>query len=351
MINEIIDDIGKIIVFLLVLLSCFLFFSKSSNRTQNALFGLFLLITSLDFTGLFLEEFYVDSAAINAVKMSSVLLQMPLFFLYVRTTCFRHKAINPKDSLHGVLFGIFTTILLIEGMTVRTQLWYDYVTQIQYYFYIVLIFLTLHRYKRIKRENDSRHDDIYSWFAITTTLFLTGNTMVMIRGIVDFSDQDAQLGILNLIISLFGLGVISWFVIKTMKSPSLFFGLSKEIEPITDKQDSTREEFKEELERLKVHMNSEKPFLSDSLTLQKLAAQIDIPEKQLSYLINREMGQHFFDYVNSFRIEEAQSLLLNSDLNVQEIMYDVGFNSKSSFNTAFKKHTSTTPSAFRKSNS
>ena len=62
---------------------------------------------------------------------------------------------------------------------------------------------------------------------------------------------------------------------------------------------------------------------------------------------------NFFDFINQFRIDEARSILKNPEkkqFTVLEILYEVGFNSKSSFNTAFKKHTGLTPTQYRKKN-
>jgi AraC-like DNA-binding protein len=99
------------------------------------------------------------------------------------------------------------------------------------------------------------------------------------------------------------------------------------------------------------YMENKKPYLDFDLTLQKLAAQLDLPEKELSLLINQKIGKHFFDFINEYRIEDAKMLLKNQpQLTVLEILYEVGFNSKSSFYTAFKKETNITPSDYRKSN-
>ncbi|MEO1546357.1 MAG: AraC family transcriptional regulator [Bacteroidota bacterium] len=105
-----------------------------------------------------------------------------------------------------------------------------------------------------------------------------------------------------------------------------------------------------QLEKLRAYMSQKKPYLDDTLTLQKLSQQTDIPKKQLSFLLNRIMGKHFFEFVNAYRIEEATNLLSNQKLNIKQIMYAVGFNSKSSFNTAFKKHADCTPTAYRTTN-
>ncbi|MEM8764322.1 MAG: AraC family transcriptional regulator [Bacteroidota bacterium] len=116
-----------------------------------------------------------------------------------------------------------------------------------------------------------------------------------------------------------------------------------------NQQETVRDKskYQKEIERLMVFMSEKKPYLDDDLTLQKLSLQTDIPKKQLSFLLNRVLGKHFFDYINSYRIEEAIVLLKNERLNIKQVMYGVGFNSKSSFNTAFKKHTAFTPTAYR----
>ena len=111
-----------------------------------------------------------------------------------------------------------------------------------------------------------------------------------------------------------------------------------------------KSEYQKEIERLVVFMSEKKPYLDDSLTLQKLSLQTGIPKEQLSFLLNRIMGRHFFEFINSYRIDEATNLLNNQKLNIKQVMYAVGFNSKSSFNTAFKKHTDCTPTDYRTAN-
>ena len=73
--------------------------------------------------------------------------------------------------------------------------------------------------------------------------------------------------------------------------------------------------------------------------------------KDLSLLINHDLNQHFFDFVNGFRIKKAMEMLSDPDkkeFTVLEILYDIRLNSKSSFNTAFKKQTGYTPTEYRK---
>jgi AraC-like DNA-binding protein len=98
-------------------------------------------------------------------------------------------------------------------------------------------------------------------------------------------------------------------------------------------------------------MENEKPFLSPNLSLNELAGQLSISPRYLSDLINRSFKQNFFDFINTYRIEEAKKMLSFDDSRtrtVLEILYDSGFNSKSAFHVAFKKNTGITPTEYRR---
>ena len=98
-------------------------------------------------------------------------------------------------------------------------------------------------------------------------------------------------------------------------------------------------------------MIEKEPYLDSSLTIQGLSEQLNMPVKDLSALINLYMNKHFFDFINEYRIEKAKEILIDpaqKELTILEILYHVGFNSKSSFSTSFKKYTGTTPTEFRK---
>lgn len=84
------------------------------------------------------------------------------------------------------------------------------------------------------------------------------------------------------------------------------------------------------------------------LTLGDLAHEIDVSQNKISQVLNNYLGKGFYDYVNSCRVSAAQSIMLTQQKSILDIAYEVGFNSKSTFNSAFKKHTELTPSQFKK---
>lgn len=104
-------------------------------------------------------------------------------------------------------------------------------------------------------------------------------------------------------------------------------------------------------DQLKQLMNTEKCFLNPDLELPTLASKINLTPHELSYLLNKGLHCNFFELVNSYRVEEAKRLLLSNQhnhLNILGIAYESGFNSKTTFNTAFKKVTGLSPSQFKK---
>ncbi len=96
-------------------------------------------------------------------------------------------------------------------------------------------------------------------------------------------------------------------------------------------------------------MAAQKPFLEPKITIGDLAQRIGWQVNDLSRVINEGNGQNFFDFINSYRVEEFKFLLTdpgNHQYTLLSLAYDAGFNSKSTFNAIFKKFTGKTPSEY-----
>ena len=103
-------------------------------------------------------------------------------------------------------------------------------------------------------------------------------------------------------------------------------------------------------EKLEQLFRREQVFLESELSLAQLSDRLGIPAYQTSELINRKYREPFFDFINRKRIEEVKRRLGDAayeHYSILGIAMDCGFNSKSSFNAAFKKFTGSTPSQFR----
>jgi len=98
-------------------------------------------------------------------------------------------------------------------------------------------------------------------------------------------------------------------------------------------------------------MSKQKVFKDSNLNLNGLSSKLNISEHHLSKILKDTFNLTYSQYISFQRLEEAKKLLeeaQNNDLRINEIMYEVGFNSKSAFNTWFKKNTGFTPTEFKK---
>ncbi|MET4733155.1 AraC-like DNA-binding protein [Thalassospira sp. MBR-102] len=129
------------------------------------------------------------------------------------------------------------------------------------------------------------------------------------------------------------------------------------VDPLTDLADKDHEPLRslvdtDESERIRKRLDvlrTERNLMFDPLlTMPKLASAVGATPNQLSFVLNRHLSQSFFEFVNTVRIEEAVRLLLaEPNRPVLDIAMAVGFNSKSTFNLAFRRVTGTTPSKYR----
>jgi len=98
-------------------------------------------------------------------------------------------------------------------------------------------------------------------------------------------------------------------------------------------------------------MEQEKLYLDAKLSLPRLSEALKVSSNYLSQVINEQLNHNFFDFVNGYRVEEAKGRLIGDkgkSANILTVANDAGFNSKSAFYSAFKKHTGMTPGEFRK---
>jgi len=105
-----------------------------------------------------------------------------------------------------------------------------------------------------------------------------------------------------------------------------------------------------DFKKINNYIVSEQRFLDASLTMNNLAEELHMSSSHFSKIINRHSDYNFSDYLNSYRVEQAKALLSDDDFNnytIVAIGLECGFNSKSTFYTAFKKFTSLTPTQYR----
>jgi len=107
---------------------------------------------------------------------------------------------------------------------------------------------------------------------------------------------------------------------------------------------------KDDAEKIKQLIETQKPYLNKNLTLDELASNLSYSRHQLSFVINNGLGMTFFELINFYRVKESMSIMADSksaSLKIEEIADKSGFNSRAAFYKAFKNQTGTTPTQYR----
>jgi len=253
------------VVFLMLLFSVFLITVKSNKKLANQLFALFLLLTAFDFTGFFLNSVFSDHQDIKILKISSSLLQMPAFYLYVLATCYSDFKLKPKHLTHTLLFLGFLIVFKLTSISDKSFIIFTIIGEIQYYAYIILIFLSLKKYKAVYLENYSNYDDgIYRWLFQITVFFFFAHLFVLAKlGFIYFGQDQSFIQNIYLLISTIALFTICWFVLKALYSPQLFTGVKSDLQPIktlTERPDKKTIPDQNTV-RLTAYMEQNKPYL------------------------------------------------------------------------------------------
>jgi len=231
---------------------------------------------------------------------------------------------------------------------------------IQSFLYTLISFLTIRKHQKniLLFSSDIKEINL-NWLEYITVMAMIMSVTISLYNIFYFA------AIPNLPLNLFILIVIFFMGYYSLKQ--------KEIYPVDEKQRRdiisinesefvteskkkivTDEELEVIKQRINEIMNNQKPYLDSDLNLIKLADLLSITPHQLSYAINTGFNENFFHFINKYRVEEAKELLMNhnkDNLSILGIAFESGFNSKTSFNTTFKKIANQTPSEFKKRSS
>lgn len=358
-------------LFISLFLAIFLFTVKTENKTSNQIFAFFLLITAIDASEPLVSLLTDGPSNLGMLRTSLAFLQIPTFFLYVLSVCYSDFRWRWKYLLHLIPFVLATLALLPRFYLVDTNAKLDFLINrqhmielklnhwlfhLQVLVYFTAVFLLLKKTKKLYLENNSGGNlHSFQWLFQFTSVLTVLYVVVILKNLFKFSDYAYVSDWIKIGILVSQLFIICWYLFKALNNPGLFRNIDSKLKLVSDlileEKNVERETLNEDLLKLKKYMSEERPFLNPDLTIQDVSKEIAIPVRELSVLINHQLGQHFYDFVNTYRIENAMEMLKDpskSKVTVLEILYEVGFNSKSSFNTAFKKHTGNTPTNFRK---
>ncbi|WP_426475122.1 helix-turn-helix domain-containing protein [Chryseobacterium balustinum] len=368
-------DLASLIgIFLVLFLALFLLTVKTKHKLGNQLFAFFLIANAIDACKYLIHHIPANFINLEVFRWSIVYLVPASFYLYVLSVCFSNFRLKPKHLLHAIPFVAYNLYLMsgiyfentamklhfIKGMNQMpiTQ-FFQFLFELLFQVYFIASFLVIRKSRTVYLENYTNPNiSLINALHKITILYYLLHFLVLLRWLVTFTIGLGE--IRQWIVTLDGFTFLfctCWYLFIALNNPEFFRGVNSHLKPITEvvpKQKPSPiidDEKNKQIEFLKKFMIEKEPYLDSSLTIQDLSEQVKMPVKDLSTLINLYMDKHFFDFVNEYRIEKAKEILKNplqKELTILEILYEVGFNSKSSFSTSFKKHTGKTPTDFRK---
>lgn len=350
-----------------VLLTLALLSVKRGNKFANRVLAALTLTISVVVGGavLLTTNYTFVFPHLSRVHHPFVFLAGPLLFLYLSALTSGRQSLKKKDFLHFLPFVLCLFYLIpFYFQTTEGKLeylvseyyqpslggWYyvrSAVFIVQFLVYLIAIVLSLVKYSRTARENSPYQKHVLfqvRFFVVASAVLWTG---VVLRYALD------QTANTNLLVPLGASALVYAMAYMRLSKPETLMDVENESRVKKYVKSTLLPERSDRyLTKLLHVMESEQPFADSQLTLQKLASKLSIPPQHLSRVINERRGQSFSDFINTYRVEAAKKRLLDAKMQhytVLAIAEDVGFNSKSSFNAVFKKHTNMTPSEFRKS--
>lgn len=169
------------------------------------------------------------------------------------------------------------------------------------------------------------------FFAIKQVLWLTGTSFPVFNILLAFTEA--------LAIAAFGfLGV---------RQPDLPSRAEPRTEVAARRPILTDQRMSRTAAKLKQALQTDQLYADSTLSLRTLSDITGVTKNHISETLSQHLGINFFDFVNLHRADEAKRLLSETERNTLEIAMEVGFNSRSTFNAAFKKHVGAPPSQYR----
>jgi len=363
LINESILNGVLIFSILQALLFSLLSFIKRNKSLPDLLIGVWLLLIAIQSFFVFCVHNNLINGILTNLPIIITLLYGPLQFLYVYKICSGGIKIKIHELFHLIpfLFFLITSITYqASGVYIKMLAGTSSILGLTYCF-LTLYILKKHsvnirnHFSFTKKVNLSW---LYKLVFGLIIIWVGAIVLVFLRRIFNF---DLSLDWFYITIPLF-IFYIGYNGIKQQVIYSFYFDvLELTNSPVNqEKPISEREGYKKSglrqiqmqaiYEKLLYAMQTEKLFTHMTLSLQELSGILNIPPHHITQTLNEFSGQNFYDFVNSYRINEFKKRVDNGDaenFSLLGIAFDCGFNSKSSFNRVFKNTTGLTPSEYR----
>jgi AraC-like DNA-binding protein len=370
MLYDIINLIRFITVFQIFFMSVFLLLHSKRNSKRNLLLVLFIMSKAMFVGDVLLiafhqhmPEFIIDITCLGTTFQ--FLLGPAIYYIMVVTTnsLFSFK---PKHILHIIPFLLYAGLIfsqyqiqpveiklaLLRNWFPYTAQWFEFVSFLIYLHFCIYGVLALSVLSHAKEDMFSFNSQsverniVYLKFIIYDFIIVWGINILTI--VLPFGTTNGN--ILQIVTAFNIFFIANAIVYQGLRFPNLFHD-KIENRSKYEKNTLSDDEKKQYTKRIRNYVLNNKPYLDPMLSLSDFSEQLALPPYVVSQILNVSFNQNFYNFINQYRIEESKQLLsdFKSDKKtILDILMQCGFNSKSVFNNAFKKHTGMTPREFKK---
>lgn len=300
-------------------------------------------------------------------------LDGPLLYFFVRSLLFRDFSLRPIHAVHLIPVAIYfvAMVIIFYLRDFQTQYWliksqhiaysspYLYLeatgryTRLAYSLFCFRLVFSYHRQLQHVYANLKLGD--LAWLKIMLSCFVllfAWDAILLTIKLFELIENYFNLNLLN-IVGLSGY-YLNFVVINVLIFLRFIYFVSvpavNETSPFPIKEEKQSQVDKQAIANLERLMIEQRYYANPDITLDKLAEAVSMPPRKLSVTIKAHYHQSFYEFINTYRIAEAKHLLdepTEVRKNITDIYLEVGFNSKSVFNSFFKRSEGITPREYR----
>jgi AraC-like DNA-binding protein len=364
------------VVLQFILLGTFLINHPKGSKISNKILAVFLFANALyiiyvpffnNFSGFFFEYRLHFFRITEPFRF----LFGPLLYFYTVSLTSPDFRFKKKHLWHAFLFVINYLLLLVffhfKSYEVKVEIlntdhWFAmellyfnfYLYYTQFVIYLIASLLKLINYQKKIKDYFSSLDKVkLSWLRLIIIVYMVTWGINLLNNFINLKNVSITYYLGMAVFSVIVVFILANLMIfRGLQHPDLFFrSQSNKINDKYKKSPLTPELKTRFINQLLEYLEKEKPYLNFNLTLGELSNQSKIPLNYLSQVINEVLNKNFYTFINEYRIKEAIKKFSDPKYkkrSILDILYEVGFSSKSTFYTFFQKTIGTTPSAYRR---
>lgn len=333
--------------------------SKREILIPNRILGISMIIIS--FYYLINAKFFTSELPFILYKfyyIFGILFSInPFYYLYTKSLTTNNYKLDYKILLHfipSLVFQILSLLIFLpENPLLFSKELFQHIVAVSYtiqvFYYSLLMLLQLKKHNVNLKNYFSFSENInLNWLKLFIVIYIT----ITILDLFIFYSHNQSLRIYYYIIMIFFFNFIGYFGEKQLIiypeqiNNNDTNNLKKDKTPIND----TKKQLMLDIIAL---MDKKKLYLNKNLSIFDLSKELEINKTYISNVINDNFNENFNSFINKYRIQEAKRVIVDlnyANLTFEAIANKVGFNSKASFNSAFKKYTKMTPSEYKRQN-